>query len=442
MLYSTDFNDLRLLQPECIVLEPEHFDQATQLSDDVLGEICQWQTYLNALALLGFRQWLREQDAHLSVNQENCSIFQPQYANAIEAVCNLTVGDFKLCLIATENWLDEVVTIPRSVVDLPDFTAHFYVVIEVQEEQGQVIIRGYGRYDQLTNYRQPSHLFANDSWHYLIPLSFFDTEPNHLLFHINLLDSSAIPLPTAIANPSPSPLTQTEIETVLSHLHSTEQSLWQIVPWEKGASLFQSPELLNLLYQWQRSPDKHLSLRIRIAEALTLLTQQAINTAQWIQGGVEELAQSIDWFSAPMLTPAGFEFRSIDKFRAAIEELRYQGMDIPSQINPMYQDIEWDGTLLRLCAVAWTLATAPPMPQWVLLLILGTQMGHPLPDGLQLCVADLTDTLRDEKSELETELLYARVEANQGKKLVATIVSPEGQALTLPPYSFEAVSIE
>ncbi|MEM9004089.1 MAG: DUF1822 family protein [Cyanobacteria bacterium P01_F01_bin.86] len=443
MLYSSiDANDVRLLQPEFIDLEPEHFEQATQISDYGLSEICQWQTYLNALALLGFRQWLNEQDVHLPVNHENCSIFQPQYANTIEAVCNLAVGEFKLCLIATENWLDEVIKIPRAVVDLPDFAAHFYVVLEVQEEQGRVIIRGYGRYDQLTNLRRRMSLAANDSWHYVWPSSFFDPEPNHLLFNINFLEASAIPLPNPIATLLPTPLTQPELETILSHLQSTERSLWQILPWEKGASLLQSPELLNLLYQWQRSLEKPLSLRIRIAEVFTLLTQQAINTAQWLQGELDELAQSIGWFSSQMLTPTGFEFRSMDKFRAAIEDLRYQGMDIPSQVNPMYQDIEWDGTLLRLCAVAWTLATSTPVPQWVLLLILGTQMGSPLPDGLKLCVADLTHILCDEQSELDTQLLYARVEANQSKKLVATIVSPEGQALTLTPYSFAALPME
>lgn len=439
---SIDFNDFRLLHPEVIELELECFAQAAQMSNQGLNERYQWQSYVNALALLGFTQWLREQDAALVVDIENCSLFQPQYATVIEAVCNLRVGEFRLCLVASENLLDGVVSIPRAVLDIPDFAAHFYIALEVQEEQGHVIIRGHGRYDQLARYRQLVNLSADDRWRYEFPLSLLDPEPNHLLFNLNLLEPNAIPLPRAISHSSTTSVTQTELETVLAHLESTEHSLWQVLSWEKGVSLLQSPELLDLLYQWQRSTDRSSSLHIRISQVFTLLTQRAINTAQWLQGELDELAQSLDWFSSQQLTTTAFEFRSVDKFRAAIEDLRDQGMDIPSEPNPMCQDIEWGGKLLRLCAMTWQLNATAPDPQWTLLLILGTQMGPPLPDGLKFCVANLTGSLVEEKSNLDAELLYARADAWQGQKLVATIVSPEGQVLTLPPYSFEATPIE
>ena len=49
--YSTDF---RLLLPEVIWLEPEHFQQATKISSQRSNEPQQWQTYLNILARSGF----------------------------------------------------------------------------------------------------------------------------------------------------------------------------------------------------------------------------------------------------------------------------------------------------------------------------------------------------------------------------------------------------
>ena len=437
MLSSPYETDLRLLQPEFILLESERFEQATQLSDPIVGEARQWQTYLNALALLGFTQWVREQSGEIEINQAHCSLLQPHYANVLETVCNLKVAEFKLCLVATEHLLDEVVTVPKAAIDLPEFAAHFYVLIEVQEEQGQALVRGYGRYDQLVTHRQTVDLQADQDWNYLFPLDLFDTEPNHLLLHLQTLNPTAIALPT-VTPAAASSLTQTELNDLLTRLQSPDQNLWRSLTWEQGSLLLQSPELLELLYQWRRSPESSSSLRIRITEVFTLLTQQAINATQWLRDELDEVAQALGLFSPQMLTSAAFEFRSVDKFKAAIEDLRYQGMDIPPQLKPMYQDIEWEGELFRLCAATWRLVTSSTAPQWALLLILGTQMGSPLPDGLKLCIGDLTHTLCEEESELDTEVLYARVEARQGEKIVATIVSPEGQALTLSPYIFEA----
>lgn len=439
---SIDFNDFRLLHPEVIELELECFAQAAQISNRGLNERYQWQSYINALALLGFTQWLREHDAALVVDKESCSLFQPQYATVIEAVCNLRVGKFRLCLVASEHLLDEVVSIPGAVLDVPEFAAHFYVALEVQEEQGHVIIRGHSRYDQLARYQQLANVSADDRWRYELPSSLLDPEPNHLLFNLNLLEPTAIPLPKAIAHPSPTSITQTELETILIHLQSTEHSLWQVLPWEKGVSLLQSPELLDLLHQWQRSTDRPASLRIRISQVFALVTQRAVNAAKWLQGELDELAQSLGWYPSEQLKTAAFEFRSVDQFRTAIQELRYQGMDIPSEPNPICQDIDWGEVPLRLCATTWASDATAPDPQWTLLLILGTQMGGPLPNGLKFCIADLTGLLVEETSDLDSKLLYARANAQQSQKLVATIVSPEGQALTLCPYSFEATPIE
>lgn len=430
-----DFDDLRLVAPEVIELEPDYFIQAAQISDRVFGEACQWQTYLNALGLQGFTRWVAEQDSSIVIDQADCSLFQPPYANAIDAVCNLRIGSFKLCLIAAENVLSETITISKAALDLPDFSAHFYVITEVQEEQEQVIIRGYGRYDQLVHYR---HSSSADSWHYVFPLSLFDAEPNHLLLNLRFLEAAAIALSGEIANPA-TPITQSEFNTVLSQLHSPGQCLWQFLSWEKGASLLQNPEFLNLFYQWQQSSEKPISLCVRITEIFTLLTQQALNTAQWVHGELDILSQSFDWYPPRMLAAGASEFRSTDRFSAAIDELRYQGMDIPVQLNPMFKTFECAGNSLQMYAATW--ASAGSIPEWTLLLILRNQIERYLPDGLELQVADLTGTLDATAAALDTELLYIRADARQDAKLIATIVSSEGQVLPLEPYSFDADSV-
>ena len=148
-----NLNDLRYLLPEIIWLEPEHFEQAKEMSDLVNGEALQWQTHLNALALLGFEKWLNERIPEQVFNRD---------ATEIVNVCYLKFGEFKVGLIASENLLDEVVTVPQNAVASPELVAHFYVALEVLEEQEQVIIRGFMRYDQLINYRNSFNLQIRD----------------------------------------------------------------------------------------------------------------------------------------------------------------------------------------------------------------------------------------------------------------------------------------
>jgi Protein of unknown function (DUF1822) len=188
MLSSTSFsNEFRVLLPEGIWLEPDHFEQARALSHSTSSESLQWQTYVNALAFLGFSQWLDEKMPDRAQSA----------AHFIEGGCLLRVGEFKLCLLAVEHVLDEVIPIPTEAVFNPDLAAHFYVALEVCQEEEQVILRGMLRHDQLTAYLRQINQFPEG--HYPIPLSRFDPEPNHLVSYCRYLDAAAIALPVSQA---------------------------------------------------------------------------------------------------------------------------------------------------------------------------------------------------------------------------------------------------
>lgn len=184
---STDF---RLLQPEVIELEQEHFQQATKISAKATSEVLSWQTYLNVLALLSFKEWLTKRILDQRIDQN---------FNAIDTVGHLSVGEFKICVIATENLLDEVVNISQDAIEQQQATADFYVLFEVLEEQEQAICRGFLDYNQLMNYLQRFDLQLSVDGCYQLPFSLFDLEPNHLLFYCRFLQPSAISLPVASA---------------------------------------------------------------------------------------------------------------------------------------------------------------------------------------------------------------------------------------------------
>src|SRR4028119_1062128 len=91
--------DFESFSPETIELSPDSVNQAVELSANIPNEQQQWRTYLNALALSAFEQWLDFRATELTINRENCTILKPEMANAIDAVGNLQVDKFKLCLI-------------------------------------------------------------------------------------------------------------------------------------------------------------------------------------------------------------------------------------------------------------------------------------------------------------------------------------------------------
>jgi Protein of unknown function (DUF1822) len=189
-LLSSPMNS-RLLPPETIWLEPEQIEQAKAMSECVISESKQWQSYLNALALLSFEQWLSDRLPEQSIERSS---------KPIESVGYVEVSGFKFCLIAVEHLLDETVRIPQAAIEQPELAAHFYVVHEVSEEQELVTMWGFLRFDELMNYRERYHYQIQDSC-YQLPLALLDAEPNHLLFYCRSLQPNAIALPISTSAP-------------------------------------------------------------------------------------------------------------------------------------------------------------------------------------------------------------------------------------------------
>jgi hypothetical protein len=245
--------EFRLLLPEVIWLESDHFAQATELSHDFADEALQWQSYVNALAWLGFNQWLSEKMPEQVSILDHAATAQLA-ANFSAGVCQIEIGEFKLCLIAVEHVLDEVVHIPPAAIFDPQLAAHFYVVQEVCLEEEQVIIRGFLRYDQLTHYlHQFGGLPTIDDRH-PIPLSCFDPEPNHLLSYCRYLETISIPLPLPTTEIAPS--TPAKLPAALQD-PKTNLSQWLQDRVEEGWLAIDS-----LIY-----PEAYLALSTRNAES-------------------------------------------------------------------------------------------------------------------------------------------------------------------------------
>ncbi|HEY9668822.1 MAG TPA: DUF1822 family protein [Coleofasciculaceae cyanobacterium] len=433
-----DYQDLPI---EAIDLAPAVIDRAVTLSSNILNEERQWQTYLNGLALGCFEEWLASRASGLTLNQNHCSILQPSVANAIDAVCNLDVNGFKICLIAIGSFIDEDITLPRAVIDLPEYTPHFYVLVQVQEELETAKIQGFLSYEQLVNKHATINVHAEEDWTYQLPFNWFDTDSDQLLLNLRCLEPTAISLPEVHKDRSMQ-LAQmrSELEALLPQLQSPQCQLWQVLTWEQGAVVLSNPELLNWVYQLQQQSEQSkplASVRKHLADTLQLLTQPTLNAGRWLLGELDELAQELSWVLLPNLAPATAMRSPAEEFVAIVTQLKQTDIAIPPEARGAYRDLRLAGMPLRLYAVTWPLLS-DSTPEWTLLLVLGATPGSSLPPGLQLRVSDQTDILVERvlDAQQRNSYFYTRIVGTWEEKFIVTVSLPSGIEQTLPPFSF------
>ena len=444
MIMMSNYDDLLLdfdyLAEDTIVLESEQIQQAAELSSHIVKSAGQWQTYLNALAMYGFEQWLRERDAELPIDLHNCSLMQPAIANALNgAVGNLQVGDFKLCLLATGSSIEDVVVLPRALIDLPEYTPHFYVAITVQEELEQAKIKGFIAYDSLMRQLQSTNLAPEPDWTYQLPLAWFEPDAERLLLYLRCLETRAIKLP-AIPNNRGIAVEemQSAIVSVVPQLQSGDYYLWQLFNWEQGALLLTNPELLRWLYRLQTEPElstapDRTSIVEQLSQLFTNFSQQVVNVGLWLQSELDGIAQNITWtlLPEPVLAPVSFRSASNTvpqspqaELETIIAELQATEVAVPAEARAAYLNFNLADNPLRLYAVTWSIAAEESLEEeWALLLILGVQPGYQLPQGLQLQISDREHILfeQDVAADTEDTYLYASVIGTLSEHFLVTI---------------------
>lgn len=441
------------LSNEAINLDTEEINQSIELSHQIPNDARQWQTYLNALALFTFKKWLQERDDRLTVNWEESTITKPALANVIPNVANLQVGDFKLCLITIGNSWDEQIPLSRLVVDLPEFVPHFYVFVEVLEEQESGEVRGFISYPQLReNIETLQTTFPQPDWSYEIPLTWFDNDPNRLLLYLRALQPDAITLPTIPANREQTlAALETELATLLLQLQEPEIELWEILNWQQGSAVLTSPELVNWIYQLQTSSINIENLETQttpletplsqasIRDLIKLITQPAINVGRWLWDELDEIGESLSWTLLPRFAPIR-EIRSpSEELEAITSQLQAQGLEIPLVARSGYQNFLLAGIPLRLYAVAWNSSTVNEPNLWSLLLILGAPLPNTLPENFKFRVSDKTGILTEQSvnAQQRNSYLYTCLVGGWDEKFIVTASLGDDVEVTLPPFAFD-----
>jgi hypothetical protein len=151
---------------ETLTLEAEQIDLALQFSQQAHPDQ-KWSVYLQKLAQFGFEKWLQKREPRLQIHP-------PISSPGLETICQLQVGEFKVCIIPVNGFSEVEIMIPRAIVELPEFAAHFYVPIGVAEDVDLTAVLGFIPYNQLVNYQ--SQLQPLIDWTYAIPREWFNPD--------------------------------------------------------------------------------------------------------------------------------------------------------------------------------------------------------------------------------------------------------------------------
>jgi Protein of unknown function (DUF1822) len=369
-------------------------------------------------------------------------------ANFINGVANLKVGEFKVCLIATGSLSDEMVNLPKVVVDLPEFIPHFYVLVEVLEERQSANVYAFLSYQELVERQNLTSLQSDGN--YQLPISCFDDNPDRLLLYLRCLEVSAISLPAIPTNRAEilASVQQNQLLELLPELRysrgvatrTPERELADILTWEQATAVFTNPELLDFVYTLQQQ--NHPPVNAFLRDLIKLITQPAVNAGRWLGNELDELAQGLSWVLLPSFVPAS-GMRPMrnpeEEFEVIATQLRQRGLEIPIQARGAYQDILLAGIPLRMYAVTWHLVGESEQREWSLLLILGAPALSSLPADIKLRVSDQTGILDELGLNVESEdsYIFTRVVGNWDEKFLVSVSLMDGVEMTLPPFAFD-----
>jgi hypothetical protein len=377
MINSLDLTlDFHVSPLEAIALTNQQIQQASDEAMSITESEQKWQIYLNNLALFGFTEWLNQRDSELNLKQD-------EVKHIGNAVSQLKIGDFNICLLTQGVLDDEVITLPQTAIaelafpitpQISSNIAHFYILVTVDEEQEEIYLNGLMRYDQLQSYQKSGQLILQSDQTYEIPLSYFDSDINHLLLYLRSLEPSAIQLPTSVV----------ESNTLIDRLK-----------------------------------------------------EPIINVSKWLQGQLDEVSEGLSWLLLPHPELATESFRRMPDLTVLINQLETKGVSIPTKnIAIGYLPFKIEQLEVQIYALTWLLENSN---EWSLLLIVGTSNHQPLPLGFKLEIRDANQILSEQviSSSSNQDYLYTQVIGESNDQLSASISvnNEESQTLTFAYFS-------
>ncbi len=277
-----------------------------------------WMAYLNRLSLNAFLPWLQEEYA------PNATVF-PNLAAlpSIWEVVNGTAidcGEVRIVLIPTEALDLSELRVPQEWVDIPSWSADYYLAVQVNLEEGCIRVWGYTSQAQLKRdgtYDERDRAYCLDG--------------KDLISNLDVLWMAREICPEEVIRTETAPIPElsiTQAENLLARLGNADVILpRQAVPFPMWGAILEHGAWRQRLYEQRQG------------------LQQQWSIIQWMQTGVSDFAQRFGWGSVE-LQPSFEGARGVGQESALptmVRKLTITGQEYELRLQPKgsIQDRVW-----------------------------------------------------------------------------------------------------
>lgn len=266
---------LTLTNPTHLWLEIPESEQSKiwQQSQGFSTSNRRWIAYLNSLSLHTFLPWLRDEYAPDATPFPNLAAL-PSVWEVVNGV-GILMGTKRLVLIPTEAVDLSELRVPQEWVDIPQWTADYYVAVQVNLEEGCIRVWGYTTQALL---KSMGSYDASDRTYCL--------DGEDLISNLNILWVANQICPQEVTREETTPLTELEIahvENLLQRLGNPEIILPRLeVPFPIWGAILEHGGWRQRLYERRLGQEEQWSI------------------SQWLQNGVSDFAQKFGWGSVEL----------------------------------------------------------------------------------------------------------------------------------------------
>ncbi|MEL6457526.1 MAG: DUF1822 family protein [Cyanobacteria bacterium J06636_27] len=251
-------------------ITPEVQTQLWEQSQIYATPSSRWLAYINKISFRAFVDWVETEYGLQAIPWET-SANVPAFWEFVNGTAMLLNGK-RVVLIPSEAIIDDnELEVPREWVDIPGWTAEYYLAVQVQPDDGEVRFWGYTTHKELkelASYDSADRSYCMDARHLTLDMNAFFVAFQY--FQVENTKANTLSLPELSAN---------EAKNLLQHLTSSQTVFPRLsVQFSKWGALLENEEYRLQLHQQRQQ-----------ASSLTSLSA-------WLQNIYEDSWEAVDTF--------------------------------------------------------------------------------------------------------------------------------------------------
>ena len=242
-------------------------NQAWQQSQSFSSAFSRWNAYLNQIALKAILPWLREEYL-AKANISPASAALPSFWEVVNGTA-IVADNTRFVLIPSESIDSSELRVPQEWVDIPSWTADYYLAVQVNSDEKGVLVWGYATHQQLKT--RGTYDSSDRTYHLSSENLTLDLNVLWVARQLGLEETTRVPIPSLATLPL------TQAQNLIQRLGNPAITLPRLaVPFELWGALLE-----------------HGGTRQQLFEKRLGLPQKSL--IDWLRSGVSDIAQQIGW---------------------------------------------------------------------------------------------------------------------------------------------------